>query len=287
MQFSDIPLKFPIPFANAAGPAFIRTTPTLASPTPGVASLTTGFPPVNFQPIASGGIPPGGADFNGVLFRVSGWARWVAAGGPIVYDAAFSTDMGGYPAGAFLQSAVTPGRFYISTVDNNVSNPDLAGPDWIIVVPSKATLAEIAAGVNDASFITPAGLADLRATPADILAGSSVSKYITPNALSLTLDSVAGSPGSMTHPNGFIEQWGVLNSFASGEGAATLPFPTPFPNAVFNVQMTAINLSNSNQRDLVPQWTPTASLTTLSYYRQGDGGGGENMEGVSWRAIGN
>ena len=123
MLASEIPFKFNIPFAGAAAPGNI----TYPIPTPiqagGRASLTQGFGPINFTPVAAGGIPPFGQDENGILYWLSVWLQWIQAGGPINYDNAFQAEIGGYPLGAFVQSATVPGLFYVSTIDNNLNVP--------------------------------------------------------------------------------------------------------------------------------------------------------------------
>jgi len=131
MQISDIPAKIPVPFGTNAGAGNI-TYPLPTAPQPGGrASLSQGFPPINFTPVAAGGIPPFGEDENGILFWISAWSRWMQAGGGVPrYDPAFQSDVGGYPLGAFLQSATTEGTFYLSTTDNNVTNPDTGGAGW-------------------------------------------------------------------------------------------------------------------------------------------------------------
>ncbi len=132
MQSSNIPVKFAVPFANAAGASYIRTIPQASQigVTPGAASLTDGFPPLNFLPTLSGGVAPSGLDFNGVLFQSTGWARWFAAGGPVKYDASFQSGIGGYPLGAMVESAVTFGLFWVCTTENNTTNPDSGGAGW-------------------------------------------------------------------------------------------------------------------------------------------------------------
>jgi len=62
MLSTSIPPKFPIPFANAAGPSFIRPIPTASQIgiQDGAASLTDGFPPDCFTPVVAGGTPPFG-----------------------------------------------------------------------------------------------------------------------------------------------------------------------------------------------------------------------------------
>lgn len=126
MLASSIPYKFAQPFANDAGPTFITNPIPLTTSTPDAASLEQGFPAPTFSP----GGAPRGADFNGILFAISAWAQWQQAGGPIVYDAAFQTAIGGYPSAAVVQSATTAHQFWQSTTDNNVTNPDSAGAGW-------------------------------------------------------------------------------------------------------------------------------------------------------------
>jgi hypothetical protein len=134
MLASSIPAKFPIPFGNSAGGGFIRSIPTASQIgiNPGFASLTDGFPPLNFQPVAAGGVPPFGQDVNGLLNRITQWNQWQAAGGPVIYDGTFAAAIGGYPRGAVLQSALVFGNFWLSTSDNNTTDPDSSSAtNWI------------------------------------------------------------------------------------------------------------------------------------------------------------
>ena len=74
MQQSDLPRRFPVPFANSAGGSYIREIPTDAvtpTSTDAPASLYDGFPPECFVDLGAGGIPPNGADFNGILNQLS------------------------------------------------------------------------------------------------------------------------------------------------------------------------------------------------------------------------
>ena len=133
MKAADIPTRFPIPFANAAGGSYIRNIPTVSQIdiVDGAASLTDGFPPLNFLPIASGGVPPFGEDFNGLLKQITQWVRWSNnAGVPATYNSSFSSSIGGYPKGAMLAHAADPTQFWISTVDDNTTDPDSGGADW-------------------------------------------------------------------------------------------------------------------------------------------------------------
>jgi hypothetical protein len=142
MLASAIPAKFPIPFANGAGGGFINTIPTASQigVTPGAASLTDGLVPLNFQPVASGGIPPRGQDFNGLFKQITQWNQWQATGGSIKFDAAFAAAIGGYPQGAILTSSINYSDRWLSIVDNNTVDPDSFGqnswaPDPASVAP--------------------------------------------------------------------------------------------------------------------------------------------------------
>jgi hypothetical protein len=82
--------------------------------------------------IEAGGVPPFGQDMNGILKQVTQSVQWKQAGGGYVYDAAFATAIGGYPAGATLNSAVMLGRQWMSLVDNNLIDPDsAAAAGWV------------------------------------------------------------------------------------------------------------------------------------------------------------
>jgi len=128
MLLSNIPAKIAAIFA-ASG-----TKNTIPLTTAGVAhtnnaSFDVGFPSITMTPVISGGLPPFGADFNGLMNMVTAIQQWQGAGGMFPYDLAFSTAIGGYPKGAMLLKATGLGRWQ-STVDNNTSNPDTGGANW-------------------------------------------------------------------------------------------------------------------------------------------------------------
>lgn len=126
MKASDIPAKFPEVFAQSATSSYKRAIPQTSSD-PNAASLDLGFPPGVF---GTGGTPPDGRDFNGILNQSTGWNQWQNAGGQVGYDSAFSTAVGGYPQGAILSAASGIGNFWISTADDNTSDPDTGGANW-------------------------------------------------------------------------------------------------------------------------------------------------------------
>ena len=59
-------------FANASARADIPVNQTDATR----ASYEQGFPALNMTPIAAGGVPPSGQDFNGILYDLSNAALW-------------------------------------------------------------------------------------------------------------------------------------------------------------------------------------------------------------------
>lgn len=135
MKASDIPVKFQIPWANSAGGGFIRTVPVASQIgiTDGAASLTDGWPPLNFLPDTGGGVPPFGQDANGILKLITQWSRWLNAGVAFnPHDASFAASaVAGYPAGAIV-AATTFGYFWLCTTDDNVTDPNAGGAGWYL-----------------------------------------------------------------------------------------------------------------------------------------------------------
>lgn len=140
--------------------------------TPGAASLNDGFPPLTFTPVAAGGVPPAGADFNGVLNLITASIRWAHGGGRYAFSSTFAADanVSGYPAGAMLMSADTLGA-WLSLNDSNTDNPDTgAGTKW---VPAHAYGVTAVTGLTNANVtLTPAQAAKSKITLAGTLTGN-------------------------------------------------------------------------------------------------------------------
>lgn len=133
MQSSNAPNKIQLPFA-ASGTKNTIPVPSQQGITPGAASFTDGFPPLTFTPLSAGGVPPAGADFNGVLNAITAVQQWQNAGGFFPFDASFASAIGGYPKGAMLLNATFSG-LWVCTADNNTTNPDTGGAGWIAFMP--------------------------------------------------------------------------------------------------------------------------------------------------------
>lgn len=141
MKLSALPAKFPVAWGASASPSYIRSIPlgSQIGIVNGAASLTDGFPPLNFLPVGSGGVPPFGQDMNGILQQITQWSQWQNAGGLVPYDPAFSAAIGGYPKSALLAGAAT-GVVWLSTADDNTSDPDTGGANWVNIGAASAPI---------------------------------------------------------------------------------------------------------------------------------------------------
>lgn len=134
MQASTAPTPIPAVWAYGASSPYVNPipTPSQQSIKAGAASFADGFPPLCFVPFASGGAGPFGADFNGIIAQVTAGLQWAQAGNYLPWSSSYSTTIGGYANGAIVQSAAIPGLFWRSTADNNTSNPDTGGANWVV-----------------------------------------------------------------------------------------------------------------------------------------------------------
>lgn len=133
MLKANAPIQLSQVFAAGSGAGPVNTIPNTPSGTSGTVSYQTGFTSVNMTPIASGGIPPFGADMNGLWQAQTTAQIWEQAGYIYPYNSTFSTGIGGYPNGALVQSN-TSGfyGYWLSTADNNTTNPDsTANANWL------------------------------------------------------------------------------------------------------------------------------------------------------------
>lgn len=170
MSASSVPSPFNIPWANSATCNTPYSTTCFTAPVPqssqiGIvncaASLTDGFPPLTVVPVSGGGCGAFIQDFNGILKQITQWTQWQSAGNALVYNSAFQTAIGGYPKYATLAVAATPGCQWISTVDNNLSDPDTGGANWLetcALVQAGSGLTATQSGANTQIKISTAGV---------------------------------------------------------------------------------------------------------------------------------
>ena len=256
LSASSVPTQFSIPWGSSAGGAYI-TYPVPTSSQIGIkncaASLTDGFPPLTFTPVAAGGCAPFGQDFNGILKQITLWAQWQGAGGPIVYNSGQSAAIGGYPKGAALQTAASPQCFWISTVDNNSSDPDTGGSNWTNTCAAGGSLSGtwpnvsiVNSGVTAGTYSAPLNLtvgADGRVTAASNGGTPLPGGYLTPCQVS------SGSPATGCAA-------GVLMPTADVTGVTNLFYEPAFGNglpiyngsAMANVAFSELTLAVPSSR---------------------------------------
>ena len=247
MQSTNIPAKIPLPFANAAGPTYKNVIPTASQIgiTNGKASLADGFPPLTFQAISSGGIPPFGADFNGILNEVTSIQQWQEAGGFFAYDSVFSTAVGGYPKGAILQAATFDG-LWLSSAENNTSNPDTGGAGWvslafegsqsISITTADVTLSQLQSA--HPIIIVSGALTGSRNLIFPAITGEWIIQNNTTGAL--TAKTVAGTGVNLTqNQSTYIYGDGINIYFADSSKVAS------FNGRVGSVSLTALDVTNA------------------------------------------
>lgn len=128
MQLSSAPVQIQLPFGNG-DVTKTNPIPVPSSGTPGAASFTDGFPPLNALPVSSGGIPPSKSDMNGILYMLSDVDLWMSAGAGFQFSSVYAAAVGGYPKGARVLNAAGNG-YWRSLIDNNSNNPDTVGTGW-------------------------------------------------------------------------------------------------------------------------------------------------------------
>lgn len=85
------------------------------------ATWEQGFGQITMLPVAAGGLPPKGQDFNGILNQISENIVYQSQGGRFKFSPEYAESIGGYPKGAILQSDDEK-KEYQSLIDNNKVN---------------------------------------------------------------------------------------------------------------------------------------------------------------------
>ena len=231
------------PFGSSAGGSYI----TLPIPVPsqtGVAanhaSFTDGFPPSTMTPEASGGLPPFGQEVNGILYMLSANIAALAAGSLPSYNAARSSAIGGYQVGAIVRNTASDG-YWLSTVNNNTTNPDSGGAGWTPIL-----------GLGAVGAVSVA----------------SGSYALTPEQYGKTLIELTGTLSAnlqLVFPAGIIGTWIIVNNMSVGSytvtagvngGSNQVTIPATGPTAPTSVFADGTNL--------YPTGISTAGLAPLA-----------------------
>ena len=245
MQLSSVPYKFQYVWGQNATSGFV-TDPIPATTTSPAASQSLGFPPATSIPIAAGGTPPNIDDFNGAYFYTTSWLQWLQAGGPVQYDATLQTNIGGYPKGAIVQSVANFGYQWLSEIDNNTSDPDTGGANWIgaqqisanpykyitgttsIIAPTWATQIEVdwcwaggggGGGSNGAgSAGSGGGGGEFRAGVATVTPGEQIDIFIGGGGANGTNAPTSGSAGGNTIIQHHVGSVVIIECIGGGGG---------------------------------------------------------------------
>lgn len=215
MKQSDDLGLFNALIAAAAASGNVAIIPdTQATAGDGSASIALGFPPETFIDRAAGGSPPRGADMNGFLHRLSRAIQVLQAGYVGPFNAAFAQAIGGYPAGAIVSGA-TPGSFWVSTADSNITTPGVNGATWKSLFDGYLTAAIAANTYVKKSGDTMSGILNNSSWVAGGVGGGWNNNSPAVGEIVFTNGLEFGNPGN----NGYFRgTWSVID--VHGNGAA-------------------------------------------------------------------
>ncbi|MGS1010136.1 pyocin knob domain-containing protein [Achromobacter anxifer] len=217
MQASNAPIKSAVPFAESGTKNTIPVASQIGV-TPGAASFTDGFPPLTMTSLAAGGVPPYGADFNGILNFLSTATRWNQAGAHYLFDPAFAAAMEGYPKGAILSASSSASGRWLNLLDNNTTDPDSGGAGWVALGAGLATNEEVQTGVSTDKVVTPAALqSKVQSTQTDATAG----RLLTVGSFGLGFDAFLGESQDLD----YVLRSGFYGQNVAAYAKAALHYP--------------------------------------------------------------
>lgn len=123
-----MPKLIKTPFAAEAATGYRTDIQETTGEAPNSATYQIGFPPKTMQSITADGMPPKGADMNGILYDITDNIVFQTHGGRYGFDSAYATSIGGYPLNAVLQ--LNNGAEVISTINNNTNDPNISLTGW-------------------------------------------------------------------------------------------------------------------------------------------------------------
>lgn len=257
MQSSALPSRIPKKWAAAASGTYVRDIPEASQigTTPGAASYTDGFVPLNATAIASGGIPPDVRDMNGILRAVTQGLQWFQAGGYALYNGAFSTAISGYPKGALLASSANDGTYWLNGTEDNTNDPDVTPTGWTRLRLNATARLPAAAPTDGQTLI---GKTDGTFAVANITAGKNTT--VTNADGSITIGNTIGL-AAFCNFNGTgtpaIRRAGNVSSITDyGLGSYGLNFTTPMVDANYTVLGLTSRGDDSNVSIMIDEYNP-------------------------------
>lgn len=159
------------------------------------ATWDQGFGQITMLPVAAGGLPPKGQDFNGIFNQISENIVYLSQGGRFKFSAEYAEAIGGYPKGSILQSDDEK-KEYLSLIDNNKVDFNTASDisaSWKLV-NTDDLLAQIASKQPKGDYATKTEL------NSGLSGKQPVGDYATKTEVELKLDknSVVQSTGTST-----------------------------------------------------------------------------------------
>lgn len=124
-----MPKLIKTPFAAEAAEGYRTDIQETTGAAPNSATYQFGFPPDTMKSITAGGMPPKGADMNGILYDITDNLVFLTQGGGYGFDGAYAASIGGYPLNARLRLA--NGDIVKSTIDGNTNNPNVDMTGWV------------------------------------------------------------------------------------------------------------------------------------------------------------
>ncbi|WP_191938659.1 hypothetical protein IFU37_008775 [Pantoea agglomerans] len=150
MQNSSQPKLISVPFSDSGSKQDIPNASQIGI-NAGRASYADGFPPLTRTPLAAGGVPPFGTDFNGIFNDITSAVRWSQSGAGYPYNASFSTSISGYPKGARIPNSTYDG-FWLNTTEGNSSSPESSDASLTGWVPAENYGITIVSGLSGSSL---------------------------------------------------------------------------------------------------------------------------------------
>ncbi|MEN4544869.1 glycine-rich domain-containing protein [Pantoea agglomerans] len=263
MQNNSQPKLIPTPFADNGARQNIPNDSQIGI-TAGRASYADGFPPLTRTPLAAGGVPPFGTDFNGVLNDITAALRWSQSGAGYPFNAAFNTAISGYPKGARIPNSTLDG-YWLNTTDGNTASPEVTGAATTGWVPAESYGVTAITGLSGSS----ATLTTLQAAKETIV----LSGTLTSN-VNLTVPA-------------WIKQWKVINN-CNGNFSVTVKTPNGTGVAVPSQSTSILSgdgvninpgvnpgaLINMQLFTASGTYTPTPGTKSIVVEVQAGGGGG-------------
>lgn len=252
-----------------------------------LATQKEGFPDITMIPKNSGGQPPDGQDLNGYLNQLSIDTVHRQSGQQMQYDADFCKAIGGYSKGSVLQSTDLS-TFWISYLDNNMSNPDSSSSNgWnrfaYTPVASSTTTGTVKIADNLSSTATDTALTANR--------GKILNDKMT-QMTSRNIRAVDQGYQELRNPDGtvaLIYQWGTVSYDSQPkEIQVDITFKEAFPTMCLNVQATRIMAKHSTNGDgnaVIIQNTISTKGVSFSLQTYNDQNTAD-LRGFTWFAIG-